>query len=123
MGGLISMYAICEYPNVFGGATCLSTHWPGIFTVENNPIPEAFVTYLRTNLPYPFNHKFYFDYGDKTLDALYLPLQKKVDEVMKAKGFTHRNWITKFYPADDHSEKSWNRRLNIPLEFLLKKDK
>ena len=29
MGGLISMYAICEYPKVFGGAACMSTHWPG----------------------------------------------------------------------------------------------
>ena len=42
MGGLISMYAICEYPNVFGGAACLSTHWPGTFKVEGNPIPAAF---------------------------------------------------------------------------------
>ena len=40
MGGLISLYAICEFPNIFGGAACLSTHWPGIFTVENNPIPD-----------------------------------------------------------------------------------
>ena len=121
MGGLISMYAICEYPDVFGGAACLSTHWPGIFTVENNPIPEAFVTYLKKSLPNPDHHKFYFDYGDQTLDALYPPLQKKVDEVMKAKGFTDNNWITNFYPGQDHSEKSWNSRLNIPLQFLLKK--
>jgi len=120
MGGLISMYAICEYPDIFGGAACLSTHWPGIFATENNPVPEAFVNYLKTNLPNPKNHKFYFDYGDQTLDAMYAPLQKKVDEVMKAKGFTDSNWITKFYPGQDHSEKSWNSRLNIPLEFLLK---
>ena len=26
MGGLISMYAVSEYPEVFGGAACLSTH-------------------------------------------------------------------------------------------------
>ncbi|MBQ3910654.1 MAG: SDR family NAD(P)-dependent oxidoreductase [Muribaculaceae bacterium] len=26
MGGLISLYALCEYPRVFGGAVCLSTH-------------------------------------------------------------------------------------------------
>jgi len=120
MGGLISMYAICQYPDIFGGAACLSTHWPGIFTVENNPIPDAFVAYMKANLPNPENHKFYFDYGDQTLDALYPPLQKKVDEVMKAKGFTDKNWITKFYPGQDHSEKSWNSRFNIPLQFLLK---
>jgi len=45
-------------------------------------------------------------------------LQKKVDEVMKLKGFSDKNWITKFFPGDDHSEKSWNKRLEIPLLFL-----
>ena len=61
MGGLISMYAICEYPNVFGGAICMSTHWPGIFEMENNPITQAFRSYLEANLPNPKNHKIYFD--------------------------------------------------------------
>lgn len=84
MGGLISMYAICEYPKVFGGAACLSTHWPGVFTMENNPIPDAFLNYMRVHLPNPKNHKLYFDYGDQTLDAMYPPLQAKVDEVLKA---------------------------------------
>lgn len=121
MGGLISMYAICEYPKIFGGTACLSTHWPGIFLVENNPIPDSFVLYLKENLPNPKNHTIYFDYGDQTLDALYPPLQKKVDEIMRQKGFTDENWITKFFPGKDHSEKSWKERLNIPLEFLLKK--
>jgi len=121
MGGLISMYAICEYPNVFGGAACVSTHWPGIFNMENNPIPEAFVDYLKKNLPNPITHRIYFDYGDQTLDALYPPLQKEVDKVMRSKYYTESSWITRFYPGADHSEKSWNKRLDIPLEFLLKK--
>jgi predicted alpha/beta superfamily hydrolase len=121
MGGLISIYAICEYPKVFGGAACLSTHWPGIFSMENNPIPDAFITYLKRNLPNPKTHKIYFDYGDQTLDALYKPLQQKVDLVMKEKGFTSKNWMTKYFPGKDHSEKSWKERLDIPLEFLLKK--
>jgi predicted alpha/beta superfamily hydrolase len=121
MGGLISMYAICEYPNVFGGAACLSTHWPGIFSVENNPIPDAFCNYLSDRLPDPKIHKIYFDYGDQTLDALYPPLQKKVDEIMKMKGFVEKNWITKYFPGDDHSEKSWSKRLDISILFLLRK--
>ena len=119
MGGLISMYAICEYPKVFGGAACLSTHWPGTFKVEENPIPEAFANYLQKNLPNPENHKIYFDYGDQTLDALYPALQQKIDVVMKTKGFDTTNWITKFYPGDDHSEKSWSKRLDVPLQFLM----
>jgi uncharacterized protein len=121
MGGLISMYALCEYPEVFGGAACLSTHWPGIFSMENNPVPDVFIGYLKNNLPDPKNHKLYFDYGDQTLDALYPPLQQKVDEVMKAKGFTARSWETRFFPGENHSEKAWSKRLEIPLLFLLKK--
>jgi predicted alpha/beta superfamily hydrolase len=121
MGGLISMYAICEYPQVFGGAACLSTHWPGIFSVENNPVPNAFLSYLTTHLPNPENHKIYFDYGDQTLDAMYPPLQKQVDAVLKVKGFTANNWMTRFFSGDTHSEKAWKKRLPIPFEFLLKK--
>jgi predicted alpha/beta superfamily hydrolase len=121
MGGLISMYAICEYPKVFGGAACLSTHWPGIFAVENNPIPNAFFEYLKKHLPNSNNHKIYFDYGTATLDAIYEPLQLQVDEIMKAKGFTSKNWTTQKFEGEEHSEKAWNKRLFIPVEFLLKK--
>ena len=121
MGGLISMYAICEFPKIFGGAICMSTHWPGTFETENNPIPEAFFKYLKDNLPSPKTHKIYFDNGDQTLDAMYPSLQKQVDEIMKFKGFDDKNWMTKFFAGKDHSEKSWNERFNIPLEFMLKK--
>ncbi|MEC4003606.1 alpha/beta hydrolase-fold protein [Flavobacterium sp. SUN052] len=120
MGGLISMYAICEYPKIFGGAVCMSTHWPGIFTLEKNPIPNAFFNYLKKHLPNPKNHKFYFDYGTATLDALYQTLQPKVDEIMKEKGFNSTNCKTQKFDGDDHSEKSWSKRFYIPMEFILK---
>ena len=121
MGGLISMYAICEYPEVFGGAACISTHWPGTFSTQNNPIPDAFINYMKDHLPNPKTHTIYFDFGNKTLDALYPDLQKKVDALMQKKSFTNANWSTQFFEGKDHSEKSWAERLHIPLQFLLKK--
>lgn len=121
MGGLISMYAICEYPNVFGGAACLSTHWPGTFSVVNNPIPQAFFNYLKKKLPKPRRNKIYFDFGDQTLDAFYPPLQAKADEVMKLRGYAAPLWVTKSYPSTNHSEQAWASRLHVPLEFLLAK--
>lgn len=121
MGGLISMYAICEYPNIFKGAACLSTHWPGIFTLENNPIPDAFLSYLQDNLPNPEEHKIYFDCGDATLDSLYPEIQKKVDHLMAQKGYTKDSWMTQFFPGENHSENAWKKRLNVPLEFLFTK--
>ncbi|ARN76648.1 esterase [Nonlabens spongiae] len=119
MGGLISMYAICEYPDVFGGAACLSTHWPGAHSIKDNPIPQAFYDYMDENLPNPESHKIYFDYGDQTLDALYPELQQQVDKVMQKNGYDSNNWITKFFPGENHSEIAWEKRFHIPLEFLL----
>lgn len=120
MGGLISLYAICEYPDVFGGAACLSTHWPGIFSLENNPIPNAFLSYLSNSLPSAKKHKIYFDYGTETLDALYEGSQSKVDSLMRLKGFNEKNWMTKKFDGSDHSEKSWALRLSVPFSFLMK---
>ena len=121
MGGLISMYAICEYPNIFGGAACLSTHWTGTFTPYNNPVPKSFLNYLDQNLPNSKNHKIYFDTGDQSLDSLYPNIQRKVDTILEKKGFSDNNWITKYFPGEDHSENAWSKRIHIPLEFLLHK--
>ena len=119
MGGLISMYALCEYPAVFGGAACLSTHWVGTFETENNPIPAAFIGYMKDHLPDPATHRLYFDYGTETLDALYEPFQLQVDSVMQEAGYSEENWQTLKFEGHDHSEKAWNKRLAIPLRFLL----
>lgn len=120
-GGLISLYAICEYPKVFEGAACLSTHWIGLLN-PNNAIPDAIEKYLSAHLPSPKDHKIYFDYGSRTLDRFYGPYQKQVNAIMKRKGYTSKDWITRHFPGADHSEKSWAERVYIPLEFLLKNE-
>ncbi len=115
MGGLISAYAVTEYPTVFGGAACLSTHWPA----GNG----AMVAYLRKALPPPGGatpHRFWFDHGTATLDSLYAPYQRQVDGIMKAAGYSEgRNWISRVYPGADHSERAWRVRVAEPLGFLL----
>jgi predicted alpha/beta superfamily hydrolase len=121
MGGLISLYATCEYPDIFGGAACLSTHWPGLFSLENNPVPDVFFMYLKNNLPDPKLHHIYFDHGTETLDAMYAELQSNVDKIMITKGYTKEQWMSKSWPGQDHSEKSWRSRLSTPILFLLKK--
>jgi predicted alpha/beta superfamily hydrolase len=112
MGGLISLYAICEYPDVFGGAGCISTHFPAGDGVM--------IDYMKTHLPDPATHNIYFDFGTETLDKDYEPYQQKADAVMRDKGFTEKNWITKKFVGDEHSERAWRRRAHVPLMFLLK---
>ena len=123
MGGLISMYAICEYPQVFGGAACVSTHWPGVMPSDNNPMPEAIFKYMQTNLPSPQTHKFYFDYGTETLDEYYPQYLDDVDKIFFGKGYNETNYMNLEFAGADHSEDSWNRRFDIPLIFLLGKNK
>jgi predicted alpha/beta superfamily hydrolase len=121
MGGLISMYAICEYPEIFGKAACLSTHWVGFRDFENNPIPESFFLYLSKKLPNPKKHKIYFDYGTETLDASYLKYEYRVDEVLQSKGYTSKNYKNLKFEGENHSEASWQKRIDIPFEFMFGK--
>jgi len=122
MGGLITAYAICEYPGVFSGVACLSTHWPLSLAFDDSQTSDAFINYLSVNLPSPENHKIYFDYGTKTLDALYEPHQNKIDSVMQQKGYSMgNNWMTYKIEGAEHNEYYWNKRLEKPLLFLLGK--
>lgn len=119
MGGLISMYAICAYPNVFGGAACLSTHWPGIMVEADNPVPQAILAYFREHVPKPTRHRLYFDHGTLNLDAWYGPYQQQADQIMRGAGYTASNWMTRIAEGDDHNERSWAGRLEWPLVFLM----
>ncbi|WP_396603013.1 alpha/beta hydrolase [Algibacter sp. R77976] len=119
MGGLMSLYAICEYPNIFGGAACLSTHWPGANPIDNNPLPSAIFKYMENNLPNPKTHKLYFDFGTKTLDAHYPQYAPTVSQIFTSKGYKEHNFRNLKFEGTNHSENAWNQRLNKPLTFLL----
>jgi len=120
MGGLISWYALCEYPEIFGGAMCVSTHWPGIFDQKDNPVPPAFFNYLQKHLPDPDKHLIYSDCGDQGLDASYPVLQSQFERILNEKGYTDKQTLNVIYPGQDHSEKAWKSRLSKPLEFFIK---
>jgi predicted alpha/beta superfamily hydrolase len=121
MGGLMSMYAISEYPTVFEGAACLSTHWVGAMAEQNNPFPSAIFKYVESNIPDAKTHRIYFDYGDKTLDRYYPQYASFVDDLYTKRGYSANNFRNLFFPDADHSEKSWQKRIYTPLTFLLKK--
>jgi predicted alpha/beta superfamily hydrolase len=122
MGGLISVYALSEYPGVFGAAGCLSTHWVTRVDLENGEMARVMKEYLEQNLPEAGQHRIYFDFGTAGLDEYYEIHQEKIDEVMMSKGYNRgKDWVTLKFDGEDHNELSWNRRLHIPVEFLLKK--
>jgi enterochelin esterase-like enzyme len=129
MGGLISLYAINEYPKVFGAAGMVSTHWPlflpasegqSITDEEYEVVSSAFERYLVPALASPKSHRLYFDHGTETLDAVYARYQKRIDAIIARRGYRQGvNWISRNFPGQAHNEKSWASRVDIPLRFLL----
>lgn len=112
MGGLISAYAMAEHPQVFGGAGCLSTHWPADDGVV--------IDYLGSHLPDRRTHRFYFDHGTATLDASYAPYQARMDELLERAGWRRgRDFTSREFPGGEHSERAWRDRVDVPLQFLL----
>ena len=120
MGGLISWYALCEYPAVFGGAICMSTHWANN-ELDSPSIPDSFRKYLLNKMPSPATHVVYFDHGTIGLDANYPQHQALTDTIMLYKGYTSENWKTQIFEGDDHNETCWANRFNVPARFILKK--
>jgi enterochelin esterase-like enzyme len=112
MGGLISLYAVAEYPQVFGGAGAVSTHWP----IGNGIV----IDWLAKHLPDPRTHRLYFDHGTATLDAQYAPYQQRMDAIVRTQGYVEgRNFMTRVFEGAEHSERAWRQRVDIPLVFLL----
>jgi enterochelin esterase-like enzyme len=129
MGALISLYAIDEYPQIFGGAGMMSTHWPqfvpaegakSISDEEYEIMSSAFERYLSPALPDPKTHKLYFDDGNETLDPIYARYQKRIEAVVAQRGYRQGvNWSSRNFPGQKHNALSWSSRVEIPLQFLL----
>lgn len=112
MGGLISAYAIAEYPEIYGAAACLSTDWA--------MSEGAVARWFDDHWPSAGGHRIYFDLGTETYDAHYGPYQAQMDEVMRNHGYTEGvDWTTQRFAGADHSPRAWRERLHVPLQFLL----
>ena len=130
MGGLASMYLLCEYPEIFGGAACLSTHWIGSlnlnpdYTMNDDEIcANAILQYLSDHVPTDGLHRLYMDQGTKDWDAGYIKYEVVAREIVANKGYTQENGRLYVYDATGagHNEWYWQQRVKIPLKFLLSK--
>lgn len=122
-GGLISSYAFCKYPEVFGGAGCLSTHSslmnPHAMEISQKPASEVYIEYLKQNLPADSQHRLYMDCGDCMIDSAYAESQAAINEMIAT--WDWNNYMYRFFPGQSHSEGDWRSRLDIPVKFLLGK--
>lgn len=125
MGGLMSIYALCEYPDVFGNALCLSTHWTGDPAIAPE-FAAALYDYIDSHLPPAASFvedgyvpMLYFDRGTETLDAAYGPYDDRVIAMLRAKGYGTAHLMTHVAKGAAHEERAWRDRLHLPLRFIL----
>ena len=128
-GGMISLYGLCQHPDIFGAAACLSTHWLMVSAptpesssnLEYRSIIEAICTYLKDTLPKPDKHRIWMDHGTINLDSYYGPYQLRVDHVFDTHNWQKgRHYESRVYASADHNEAAWRARLGDPLDFILR---
>ncbi|WP_051503987.1 alpha/beta hydrolase [Sphingomonas jaspsi] len=130
MGGLMSFYAMAEYPEIFGQAACVSMHVAlGSPTDKDTDharvsvnAAEAFRKYLATSRIRPGINRLYIDHGTGTLDGTYGPYSEKLVAVLKARGWTGPSFSFRTFAGAEHNETAWAQRVDIPLAFLDRKD-
>lgn len=126
MGGLISLYALCEKPKLFGGVACLSIHTPMInYGMFEEGMVEAMVVpfnkYLQENLKADKRHFLYIDRGTETLDATYQPYHDLLLSTLERVGYSklNANFLETVVQGTGHDELAWAARWHIPLLFML----
>jgi enterochelin esterase-like enzyme len=124
MGGHMALYAMGEYPEVFGASASVSMPWLMAKSAANDAdvsvVTRAWQTWLSHTRLRPDQNRIYSDQGDKDLDVMFAPFEKSVSAMFRAHGFGElrqfQHWTFK---DTGHSEIFWRARLKQPLQFLL----
>ncbi len=130
MGGLMSLYAMGEYPQIFGQAAAVSMHLPlanpDIADAERaaaaQMVADAFAKWIATTRLDPAVHRLYRDHGTATLDAFYPPYAEAFDRMMAARGWHWPQYESRRFTGTAHDETAWAERADIPLLFLDRRD-
>ena len=106
LGGLISLYAVMQYPNVFGGAGVLSpAFWiaPAIFSRAD--------TFSTASMP-----RFYLYAGGKESTTMVSDMQRMADILQKKERYILRKVVN---PLGQHNETTWRQEFADFYKWLM----
>jgi predicted alpha/beta superfamily hydrolase len=106
MGGLISMYALVQYPDVFGGA--------GIFSPAFWMTPQLYTDVADAKWQKKF--RVYFYAGEKETIGMVKETQRMYD-LIKSKQCCDQEFIT--FPLGQHNEKYWREEFPDLYRWLM----
>ncbi|HUH32827.1 MAG TPA: alpha/beta hydrolase-fold protein [Daejeonella sp.] len=108
MGGLISMYAMAKYPQVFGKA--------GVFSPAFWIAPAIYAYLADKKLP---KHKIYFVAGDMESNEM-VPDMKKLHGQLLSQGVKSKQMQLKAAADGKHSEWFWHREFPAFYNWIMK---
>jgi enterochelin esterase-like enzyme len=118
MGASFALYCAVRHGHTFGRVACLSTEFEDL-SVDS--IDECALIRLveHDKSFHPNGRKLYFDHGTIGVDRHIGPYQRRLDEVLKAKGFVEgRDFRSICHEGTEHHLSAWRARLAAPLLFL-----
>lgn len=125
MGGLISLYALGERPDIFGRAAAVSTHLPLVGYERADPIRTDILAdwqrWIDTRLGAARGRRLWMDHGTMTLDSGYAAYQEPVDADLARAGWTRgADFESRVYSGAAHEENAWAARLDDAFGWLLR---
>jgi predicted alpha/beta superfamily hydrolase len=109
MGGIISMYAVLKYPDIFGNG--------GIFSPAFWISPAMYGFAQQQKLP--AKTRFYFVCGDSESDSMVSDM-RKMEDIIRAKGFDENDIPEMIMKGERHSEKQWNKDFPAFYSWLIR---
>jgi predicted alpha/beta superfamily hydrolase len=108
MGGLISLYAVIKYPQVFGGA--------GIFSPAFWTAPDIFDEVAKADLGRAIK-RFYFYAGGKESEAMVPDMDKMITTIEKKGNYETRRLMN---PLGKHNEATWRKEFVDFYQFIIR---
>jgi alpha-glucosidase len=107
MGGLISHYAIVQYPQVFSKA--------GVFSPAYWTAPAVY-GYVADH-PLPTDARVYMLMGELEGDSM-VPDVRRMADVVRATGLPAGSMVLKIVPGERHNEGFWSREFGEAVQWL-----
>jgi enterochelin esterase-like enzyme len=118
LGASFALYCAARHGHTFGRVACLSTEFEdlSVDTVEDC----ALIRLVEKEKSFrPDGRKLYFDHGTIGVDHHIAPFQRKLNDVLKTKGFSEgRDFCTITHEGTEHHLSAWRARLAAPLLYL-----
>jgi enterochelin esterase-like enzyme len=118
LGASLALFLAVRHAHTFGRFACLSTDFEDLSV--DPPEDCALIRLIEQEKSFkPDGRRLYFDHGTIGVDSSVAEHQRRLDAVLKGKGFIEgKDFQTICHVGTEHHLSAWRARLGAPLLFL-----